>query len=90
MSTWVLHRGALGDSVLLWPLLRALRSRGPVTLASDWSKARLAARFVGVEARFVAPPIANMVPIEYDQRRRGGSVRIGRPSRVLATPAALR
>lgn len=51
MSTWVMHRGALGDSVLLWPLLRALRSRGPVTLVSDLSKARLAARFVGVEAR---------------------------------------
>ncbi len=51
MSTWVLHRGALGDCILLWPLLRALRSRGPVTLVGDLSKARLAARFLGVEAR---------------------------------------
>ena len=41
MSTWVLHRGALGDCILLWPLLRALRSRGPVTLVGDLSKARL-------------------------------------------------
>jgi ADP-heptose:LPS heptosyltransferase len=48
MSSYVLHRGALGDSVLLWPLLRALRSLGGVTLVSDASKAMLAARELGV------------------------------------------
>ncbi len=40
---WVFHRGALGDSVLLWPLLRALR---PVRLVTHLEKARLAARWL--------------------------------------------
>lgn len=39
------HRGALGDSVLTWPLLRALAQRhDEVVLVSDLSKARLAQR----------------------------------------------
>lgn len=50
-SVWVFHRGALGDSVLLWPLLRALRAKAPaVTLVSDLSKAKLAERALGVRA----------------------------------------
>lgn len=50
-SVWVFHRGALGDSVLLWPLLRALvRRRRAVTLVSDLSKARLAEQTLGVRA----------------------------------------
>lgn len=51
-STWVFHRGALGDSVLLWPLLRRLAARrhggGGVALVTDESKARLAAQELGV------------------------------------------
>lgn len=47
---WIFHRGALGDSVLLWPALRALVAAGhSVTLVSDSSKARLAARFTAVQ-----------------------------------------
>jgi len=47
---WVFHRGALGDSVLTWPMLRALRERGAeVVFVSDGAKARLAARALGVE-----------------------------------------
>lgn len=50
-STWIFHRGALGDSVLLWPLMRALvRRRGAVTLVSDLSKAKLAEQALGVRA----------------------------------------
>lgn len=46
---WVLHRGALGDSVLLWPVLRAHRARGRrAALVADGSKARLAAAEAGV------------------------------------------
>lgn len=58
---WVFHRGALGDSVLIWPMLRAKRERGAeVTLVTDGAKARLAARVLGVrgvdaeERRFTA------------------------------------
>src|ERR1051325_9636757 len=54
MSTLVFHHGALGDSVLIWPLLRALAGReaGPtVTLVAPWGKARLAERGIpGVKA----------------------------------------
>ncbi len=49
-STWVFHRGSLGDSVLLWPMLRALGARGErVTLATAGAKARLAARELVIE-----------------------------------------
>jgi hypothetical protein len=56
--TLIHHRAALGDTVLLWPLLRALAFRaGPpapkevprVAFASDAAKARLASRFLGIE-----------------------------------------
>ena len=43
MHTLVFHHGALGDSVLLWPLLRAL---GPTRLVSAVSKGKLAARYL--------------------------------------------
>lgn len=46
--TWMIHRGALGDSILLWPLLRALSRDSRVTLAAAPSHASLAARFLGV------------------------------------------
>jgi ADP-heptose:LPS heptosyltransferase len=50
-ETWVFHRGALGDSVLLWPMLRALKRRGrAVTLVTDGSKGRLAAAELGIES----------------------------------------
>jgi ADP-heptose:LPS heptosyltransferase len=52
--TLVHHRAALGDTILLWPLLRALaaqrRSARAVALVSDVSKARLASRFLDIEA----------------------------------------
>ncbi len=44
---YVFHRGALGDSVLLWPLLRSLvASHSRAAFITDGSKARLAARFI--------------------------------------------
>ena len=47
---WVFHRGALGDSVLLWPRLREwVRAGSRVVLVSDRAKAHLAQREVGVE-----------------------------------------
>lgn len=47
MSTIVVHHGALGDSVLIWPVLRAL---GSATLVCGRDKARLAAHWIeGVE-----------------------------------------
>ncbi|MFZ4573481.1 MAG: glycosyltransferase family 9 protein [Phycisphaerales bacterium] len=50
-SVWVFHRGALGDSVLTWPLLRALtRARTAVTMVSDLSKAKLAEQVLGIRA----------------------------------------
>lgn len=48
--TWVFHRGALGDSVLLWPMLRRWKTLGPVTLVSRSSHAQLAARWLGINA----------------------------------------
>ena len=47
-GVWVLHRGALGDGVLLWPMLRALARCGPVTLVADGPRAALAARELGL------------------------------------------
>jgi ADP-heptose:LPS heptosyltransferase len=50
-AIWVFHRGALGDSILLWPILRALsRDSTEVVLVSDASKAALAARTLGIRA----------------------------------------
>jgi heptosyltransferase III len=44
----VVHSGALGDCVLVWPLLRALvRDGSKVTLAARGSHARLTARHLG-------------------------------------------
>ncbi len=40
--TWVFHQAALGDFVLLFPLLRGLGA--PVRVVAPWSHARLAAR----------------------------------------------
>ncbi len=48
---WVFHRAALGDSVLLWPMLRQWRSRGlEVVLVSDGEKGSLAAKELGIRA----------------------------------------
>lgn len=44
-DAWVFHAGALGDSVLVWPLLRAMGRAGwRVWFATDLAKARLASR----------------------------------------------
>jgi hypothetical protein len=44
----VFHRGALGDSVLLWPRLRVWMHEGPAVLASERSKMELAKRELGI------------------------------------------
>lgn len=57
---WVFHRGALGDSVLLWPMLRHWRRRGlDVVLITDRSKAALAARELGIRAEDAESPRFN-------------------------------
>lgn len=67
-QSWAFHRGALGDSVLLWPLLRSLLKRGHVTLVSHDSHAQLAHRWLGVtpldaeQARFSALWVAGHTP----------------------------
>lgn len=49
---WVFHRAALGDSVLLWPMLRQWRRRGmDVVLVSDGEKGKLAAEELGIVAK---------------------------------------
>jgi len=56
---WLFHRGALGDSILLWPILRSLvAAHGRVSFVTDCSKARLAARF-----------IAGLDPVDAEQPR---------------------
>ncbi|MCC6230669.1 MAG: glycosyltransferase family 9 protein [Phycisphaerales bacterium] len=50
-EAWVLHRGALGDSVLTWPVLRHLVKSGvATTFVADLAKAELASACVGVRA----------------------------------------
>lgn len=50
-TTLVFHAGALGDHVLIWPLLRTLARNGsPVTLVCDAAKGRLAARVLGIKS----------------------------------------
>ncbi len=49
-SAWVFHAGALGDFVLIWPMLRALVNGGrDVTVVAPASKAALAAAELGVK-----------------------------------------
>lgn len=46
-TVWVMHAGALGDWVLLWPLLRAIgRSPARVVAVAHEQKARLAANCI--------------------------------------------
>jgi hypothetical protein len=67
--SWVFHRGALGDSVLLWPLLRSLLKSGSVTLVSHDSHAQLAQRWLNVtpldaeQARFSALWVDGHAPV---------------------------
>ncbi len=57
---WVFHRGALGDSVLLWPMLRHWKRRGlDVVLVTDLSKARLAERELGIRGEDAESPRFN-------------------------------
>lgn len=49
MTSLVFHHGALGDGVLLWPVLRSLQRLGEVALIAPRDRARLAARWLGVE-----------------------------------------
>lgn len=62
LSVWVFHRGALGDSVILWPIFRALKSAGvAVTLVTDREKAELASREVGIDAVDIEQPRFNQL-----------------------------
>lgn len=57
---WVFHRGALGDSVLLWPMLRHWKRRGlDVVLVTDQSKSRLAERELGIRGEDAESPRFN-------------------------------
>ena len=59
---WVFHRGALGDSVLLWPMLRAWRAGGvEVTLITDRSKGALAAQELGIQFQDAESPRFNQL-----------------------------
>ncbi len=62
---WVFHRGALGDSVLLWPMLRHWKRRGlDVVLVTDLSKARLAERELGIRGEDAESPRFNRLWVE--------------------------
>lgn len=53
----VFHRGALGDSVLLWPRLKRLAVEGfRVCLVTDGEKGRLASRVLGIDAADAESP----------------------------------
>jgi ADP-heptose:LPS heptosyltransferase len=60
-GVWVFHRGALGDGLLLWPMLRALAARHPVVLATDGERGALASLELGIAAvNAEAPEVASM------------------------------
>lgn len=59
-STLIFHRGALGDVILIWPLLRELKSAGDhVTFISDGEKARLTACELSITALDIEQPRFN-------------------------------
>lgn len=61
-TAWVFHRGALGDSVILWPALRAMKAAGVhVTLVTDHQKGALAARELGIESLDLEQPRFNQL-----------------------------
>jgi hypothetical protein len=88
-SIWVFHRGALGDSVLLWPFLRRLSGRGyTVTFIADWSKADLARHEIGVTPLSAELPIFTAL---WSAEGGGGASTDGPPLRPLPAsgPGAL-
>jgi hypothetical protein len=55
-TVWIMHAGALGDWVLLWPLLRALaRSGAHIIAVTHSSKADLAARWIDAAPGRISP-----------------------------------
>lgn len=55
-TVWVMHSGALGDWVLVWPLLRALgRADAQVVAVTHESKARLAAEWIDCAPGAIVP-----------------------------------
>lgn len=65
VECWVLHRGALGDCILLWPLLRAKVASGMrVVLVTDRSKGLLAAEVLGIDWRDIEQPAFNTLWLE--------------------------
>lgn len=61
-TVWVFHRGALGDSVILWPALRTMTAAGVrVTLVTDHEKGALAARELGIGSLGIEHPRFNQL-----------------------------
>lgn len=84
-DVWVFHRGALGDSVLLWPMLRAMVKRGQaVTFASDVSKASLAEKEIGVRAVNAEQRRFNDLWVTGAHKEQGRIVATPRVSRVMS------
>lgn len=85
-STLVFAFGALGDTVLLWPTLRAIR---PATLVAPSAKARLAARWVeGVRAMDGdTPALARLFahdPDPADEMPKAVRTLLGRAERIIS------
>lgn len=72
-SVWVFHDGALGDHVMTWPILRALKGRGErVMLVARPSHRRLAAAELGIDALDLDQPRFNVL---WHSLPRPGSIR---------------
>jgi ADP-heptose:LPS heptosyltransferase len=70
---WVFHDGALGDHVMTWPILRALKGRGErVVLVARPSHRRLAAAELGIDALDLDQPRFNVL---WHSLPRPGSIR---------------
>jgi len=83
---WVFHAGALGDHVMIWPLLRAMvRSGADVTLVCDAGKGRLAVAEIGVRwEQAELPRYTRLWTGEYDGEPERG---VGRVLTFVADPA---
>ncbi len=88
---WVFHRGALGDSILLWPMLRHWKNCGlDVVLVTDGSKARLAERELGIRGEDAESPRFNRLwvagaEVEPVRMVQGVTVYLGREDEGLRT-----
>ncbi|MGQ0627715.1 MAG: glycosyltransferase family 9 protein [Phycisphaerales bacterium] len=70
--TLLIHPGAMGDGILVWPLLRALAARGEQPAwATGRSRAELASSVLGVRAVDIENPILNALWRPADLARAG-------------------